>query len=164
MAKRSKSLVKKKVVVKPWTKPHKINYAKQILRRSCNKTRAHNEALSRAKYYEKMVRKDGTYGDKVLLFFTCEVCGNRGLKRKEVEVDHIVPIGLAENMEDWVDRLYCTSEELRVTCKPCHVRKSTEDKLLIKENKSDILNNEDHNGNQPSVKRRSKSDTVCDKA
>ena len=46
---------------------------------------------------------------------------------KEVEVDHIIPVGSLRSAEDLVgvvQRLFCEVDMLKVICKPCHLEKT----------------------------------------
>lgn len=60
-------------------------------------------------------------------------CARCGLwhKDKDVEVDHIVPVGTLRSFEDlpgFVERLFCPIDGLRVLCKPCHLEITAEQK------------------------------------
>lgn len=65
--------------------------------------------------------------------FQCAKCG-LWHKDKNVEVDHMIPVGSLRSFEDlpgFVERLFCPVDKLRVLCKPCHL----EITLAEKENK-----------------------------
>jgi 5-methylcytosine-specific restriction endonuclease McrA len=52
-------------------------------------------------------------------------------KRKDVQVDHIVPVldprlGFV-NFDVYVARLFCSLENLQVLCKPCHKIKTNQE-------------------------------------
>lgn len=55
--------------------------------------------------------------------FICAKCG-LCFKRKEVQVDHIQPVvPIDRPVQDWneyIERLFCSPENLQVLCKPCH--------------------------------------------
>lgn len=54
--------------------------------------------------------------------YVCSVC-KVGFQKKEVNVDHIIPVGSLNKPEDlpgFVERLFCELENLRVVCIPCH--------------------------------------------
>lgn len=54
--------------------------------------------------------------------YECAVCSGLFMD-KDVEVDHIIPAGslkCKEDLPDFVDRMFCSAEHLRVVCKPCH--------------------------------------------
>lgn len=44
--------------------------------------------------------------------------------RKEIHVDHIVPLGEWETWDDMIAHLFCSSDKLQILCKNCHSRKS----------------------------------------
>ena len=52
----------------------------------------------------------------------CAIC-QKWFKISEVEVDHLIDAGSILSVDDigqFVNRLYCEPEHLRVVCKPCH--------------------------------------------
>lgn len=54
--------------------------------------------------------------------FKCAQC-TQWFKQKEVEVDHIEPVGSLKDypdLEGFVRRLFVDDSKLRVVCKPCH--------------------------------------------
>lgn len=54
--------------------------------------------------------------------YNCAIC-SKWFKTKDVEVDHIEPAGSLKEYSDlpaFVERLFCTKDNLRVLCKPCH--------------------------------------------
>lgn len=62
--------------------------------------------------------------------YKCSRC-NKWWMQKEVEVDHIIPCGSLNKYEDlpeFVRKLFTSTDNLRIVCKPCH-------KIITKENK-----------------------------
>lgn len=58
--------------------------------------------------------------------YQCAECKN-WFPDKQVEIDHIEEVGTLKNYEDlpgFVERLFCSKDELRVICKECHKRKT----------------------------------------
>lgn len=82
---------------------------------------AKNEALKRACYYK-------TVGHRRRVFYKCELCGQEGLTRDQVAVDHILPRVAVEGFDDllsWIERTLCEAEGLQVICvNPCHKNKT----------------------------------------
>lgn len=55
--------------------------------------------------------------------YECAICKDF-FKESDVEVDHILPVGSLKSYSDlpqFVERLFCEEEGLRVLCKPCHL-------------------------------------------
>jgi hypothetical protein len=48
------------------------------------------------------------------------MCGVRDLTRKDIEMDHIHPVALSNNLEEWVQLLVCDADGYQVLCKSCH--------------------------------------------
>jgi 5-methylcytosine-specific restriction endonuclease McrA len=58
--------------------------------------------------------------------FQCNLCKG-WFKQKEVEVDHIVPVGALKCPEDlagFVSRMFVGKDKLQVVCKTCHKEKT----------------------------------------
>ena len=81
-------------------------------------------------YYSATAKKAGQ--PRTRTDFKCAHC-SKVCKRANVEVDHIVGAGVLKDWDDlvpFVQRLYCSVDGLQVLCKPCHLIKTKEDKLL----------------------------------
>lgn len=92
-------------------------YLRQVLRKSWMRWNARNEALTRQR-----IRR-GVY--------LCQNCESE-FGRREVEVDHIIPVGPtpgsrnATEDTDWdgfIARMFCPPEGLAILCKKCHRNK-----------------------------------------
>lgn len=62
--------------------------------------------------------------------FNCDKCGKQDLKRKEVELDHKVPVVKSEGFQDigtFLERLFCDASNFWLICKNCHYNKSLEE-------------------------------------
>ena len=62
--------------------------------------------------------------------YQCNACKNY-FPQKEVQVDHKVPCGSLKDYDDlprFVERMFCEPEDLQVLCKPCHNRKTQEER------------------------------------
>ena len=66
--------------------------------------------------------------------FQCKKC-KKWYKQTEVEVDHVTPAGSLKDYADlppFVEKLFCSSDNLQVLCKPCHKRKTISEKRMVK--------------------------------
>ena len=64
--------------------------------------------------------------------YRCENCSGF-FKRKEIEVDHIIPCGgisCFEDIEGWYRRAFVEKEGFRVLCKECHNRRTQQDRVM----------------------------------
>lgn len=80
--------------------------------------------------YERSRRENQSGNKRLKWEFRCSGCG-RWYPRKEIEADHIVPVGSltsAEDLPGFVSRLFCEVEGLRLLCKGCHARRTARDK------------------------------------
>lgn len=62
--------------------------------------------------------------------YKCAHCG-KWFSQKDVSVDHIIPTGSLRKWDDlvpFVQRLFCSIDNLQVLCKSCHDKKTYEEK------------------------------------
>lgn len=50
--------------------------------------------------------------------------------QSNVQVDHIEPIGAVDSWDEFIERLFCESDNLQVLCKPCHKKKSKQERQV----------------------------------
>ena len=100
-----------------------INLVKQALRGATLKWTLRNEVKKAAKVYKVVgLFKNGK--PKKRVFFRCKKCGE-DFKDKEVQVDHIRPVGkFSGNWDEYINRMFCPRANLQVLCKPCHDKKT----------------------------------------
>ncbi len=70
-------------------------------------------------------RKVQLVGKRWSYQYQCNMCKN-WFSIKDIEVDHIVPVGslnCAEDLPGFVERLFCEIDGLQVLCKECHKKK-----------------------------------------
>ena len=82
----------------------------------------------------KLNRIEYTKGGRNRVDYACAICGLH-FSQKDTQVDHIDPVGstpgsrMAEPWLTWdmfIDRMFCDLDNLRIVCKPCHVRLTKE--------------------------------------
>ena len=79
-------------------------------------------------------RRDSQSDNKRLLWeYECRVC-KRWFPGKEVQVDHIKPVGNMDDMNVFVGRLFCEITDLRVLCRDCHQAKTNAERAERKKN------------------------------
>jgi 5-methylcytosine-specific restriction endonuclease McrA len=93
------------------------NYVKSGLRRMWGRSKQRSSALRAAKI---------SYGK-----YECADCGEI-FKRKEIEVDHKIPVGRFEGFDKYIERLFCDSRYLQILCKSCHKKKTAKDRRSFK--------------------------------
>lgn len=66
--------------------------------------------------------KDGSRRKKPFKFYKCADCKGFDFKLKDVQVDHIVPVGAfkLKHIDKYIKRLFCELSNLQVICKKCH--------------------------------------------
>lgn len=127
---------------KKWGRKERIAYAKTVLRNATKRTKGYNEAINRTKYIKYDIKKDGTPSKRYQNYWKCEFCGEEDLKKKEINVDHQIPVAFAEDFEDWVVRLFCEAPDLNIICLNCHSEKTKQDRKDIAEWKRERKANE----------------------
>lgn len=59
--------------------------------------------------------------------FTCAEC-EKEFVQANVQVDHKVPIGSCKTWDEFIEKLFCETDNLQVLCKPCHKKKTKEER------------------------------------
>ena len=59
--------------------------------------------------------------------YSCATCGGE-FPQREVQVDHIEPIGTCPTWDEFIEKLFCEKDNLQVVCKPCHKIKTKEER------------------------------------
>jgi len=99
-----------------WTTAKVMAFLRSGLRSKANRWPPKYQVLNEAKRPYKGPNKRQKYEYK------CAIC-KKWHPQKNVEVDHIVPVGSLTCLDDlpgFVERLFCSKDGLRVVCKPCH--------------------------------------------
>lgn len=60
--------------------------------------------------------------------YLCAQCKEEN-SSKDVQVDHVEPIGPTKTWDEFIERLFCEKDNLQVLCKPCHKKKTKEEKI-----------------------------------
>jgi 5-methylcytosine-specific restriction endonuclease McrA len=66
--------------------------------------------------------------------YQCKKC-KKWCPEKEINVDHIIPAGslnTAQDLPQFVERLFCEQDNLQVLCTDCHNKKTLKEKQLKK--------------------------------
>ena len=106
-----------------WTPGRQKGYITSTLRKGFIRWPAKFEALKKALVGKKVNKKTG----RVAAHYSCAICHNH-FTSQEVQVDHIVPVVCTKKgfhtWDTYIERLFCTADNLQVVCIPCHKKKS----------------------------------------
>lgn len=86
---------------------------------------------------QKVRRKNKSKNKRLKYEYQCLICKN-WFPEKNIEVDHIIPVGSLKSSDDlkgFVERLFCEEEGLRVLCKSCHKKVTKDGKQKQEEKK-----------------------------
>lgn len=95
-------------------------------------------ALSEARVPFEKRNKDGSMSTAKRYKYLCSKCDGF-FPIKDVQVDHIDPVGPTPDFADgidfiqwarWLSRLFCSEENLTVLCITCHADKTKKDRSL----------------------------------
>ena len=96
------------------------------------------EPLWDVKNHAKVGRMVNKRTGRLAEHYLCASCGGFFVS-KDVEVDHIDPVVVPKDgfkdFETFSDRLFCEEENLQVICKPCHKKKTNEERKERMKNK-----------------------------
>ena len=117
-----------------WSEAQLRNFAISALRAYFKRYPGKWKALTRGKS-GKMINK---LSGRLAEHYKCAGCGDYFVS-KQVQIDHKEPVvDPANGFEDWwtyIVRLYCDSPNLQVLCKPCHKKKTNEERKERMKNK-----------------------------
>lgn len=113
--------------VKAWTPAKFKGFIVSLLRSGMRRFPNKSEALSKAKTTKKKNKKT----NRLAQHYKCASC-RKEFPLSDVQVDHIQPVvDTKQGFVDWntfIERMYCTTENLQVICKPCHKVKSDKER------------------------------------
>lgn len=141
MSKKKKQEVKI-VNDKPEWPPMK-NQIKGAIRRIFRLSPWMSLTLKKVRIEKQKLNKNGEVSAKKDVYYRCRMC-NGEFKAKDVQVDHIdpvIPSGKTINemtYDEIVERIFCNLSNLQVLCKPCHTKKTKDEKQKNKKKKETI--------------------------
>lgn len=96
------------------------------------------EVMLQARREVPRLNKDGSPAKKPAVQYQCNLCQS-WRPSNDVAVDHKEPVvSLTEGFVDWntfMERLFCSADNLQVVCSACHDLKSAAERVTRKANK-----------------------------
>ena len=68
---------------------------------------------------------------RIAQHYRCQIC-EAEFTSKNIQVDHIVPIGVGRTWDEFIDALFCETENLQAVCIDCHKTKTKQEKGALK--------------------------------
>ena len=106
-----------------WTEGRKRGFIISLLRKGFSRFPAKYETLKKAFVGRKPNKATG----RLAAHYKCAKCKKEFVK-VDIEIDHIVTVVDIEkgftSYDEYVDRLFCSPDNLQVLCKPCHRKKT----------------------------------------
>lgn len=110
-----------------WTDARKHSFIVSVLRAGTRRWPPKYETLNEA----KTTKKKNKLTNRVAQHYLCAKC-KKDFPSTQVQVDHIDPVvDPAKGFQGWdtyIERLFCPKENFQVLCKPCHKKKTKEEK------------------------------------
>lgn len=128
---------------KPKKKPpfNKNSVIRSALRRAFSRSPVVREVMQAVRRERDWFRKDGTKASKPRVEYQCSCC-KQWYMGKEISVDHCDSvIDNHVGFIDWntfVDRLFCSKENLSVLCDFCHTIKTNKEKAIAVERRRNL--------------------------
>lgn len=130
-------------MTKPKKKPpyNKSSAIRSALRRSFSRSPDVREVMMKVRRERPWFKKDGTPASKPRVEYLCSEC-NEWFMGKDIQVDHKEPVVDPEigfiNWDTFIDRLWCSIENLAVLCKNCHNTKTSLEKSIAVERRKKL--------------------------
>lgn len=125
---------------KEWTTARFFTFIRSGLRERFNRWPPKYKTLTNAQRKAPVLDKDGNHlkyktgkrqgEERFVNEYQCNHC-KEWFKQKEVQVDHIIPVGTLKSFEDlgpFAERLFVSEEGLQVLCTSCHHLKTQMEK------------------------------------
>ena len=106
-----------------WTEGRYNSFVTSILRSGSRRWPPKYATLNEAKTEKKTNPASG----RIAQHFKCAACGDE-FTAKNVQVDHVVPIGPERSWDEFIEALFCEQDNLQVLCLTCHKKKTKEEK------------------------------------
>jgi len=102
------------------------------IRRTFSRSPIKQEVLKESRKEFPKYNKDGTRSKKNAVCYLCNVC-KKYYGSTKISVDHTIPVISIEegfvNWETFIDRLYCSKENLQCLCESCHKIKTNHERF-----------------------------------
>lgn len=102
-----------------WTEGRFNSFVTSLLRSGSRRWEPKYTVLNEAKTEKKINKSSG----RLAQHFRCACCGG-DFPAKDVQVDHIIPIGREKSWDEFIDGLFCEKDNLQVLCVTCHSAKT----------------------------------------
>lgn len=105
-----------------WTRGRFDSFITSILRSGSRRWGPKYSTLNAAKTEKRTNVKTG----RMAQHYRCAACQEE-FTQKDIEIDHINPIGREKTWDQFIDGLFCEADNLQAICKPCHKVKTKEE-------------------------------------
>jgi len=102
-----------------WTLARFNSFITSILRSGSRRWGPKYTTLAAAKQGKQINKSSGRLAEH----YRCASCLS-DFPAKQVQVDHIIPMGVGRSWDDFINELYCEADNLQVLCKECHAKKT----------------------------------------
>jgi len=106
-----------------WTEGRFNSFVTSILRSGSRRWGPKYETLNEAKTEKKINPRSG----RLAQHFLCASCKKEHVA-KDIQVDHIKPIGFDKTWDEFINGLYCERDNLQCLCVACHKEKTIREK------------------------------------
>lgn len=106
-----------------WTKGRFDSFVTSILRSGSRRWGPKYSALHAAKTEKRTNVKTG----RMAQHYLCAHC-QKEFTQKDMQIDHIEPIGREKTWDQFIDGLFCESDNLQALCSGCHKTKTASEK------------------------------------
>lgn len=110
-----------------WSLGRFNSFVTSILRSGSRRWQPKWECLNEAKTEKKINPETG----RLAQHYLCALCGDE-YTAKNVQVDHVIPIGKDRSWDEFIEALYCEKNNLQTVCITCHKKKTADERRKTK--------------------------------
>lgn len=98
-----------------WTEGRFTSFVTSVLRGGSRRWEPKWTTLDKARTEKKKNVKTG----RLAQHYRCNICQEE-FTAKDMNIDHIEPIGTEKTWDEFIDRLFCEEDNLQAVCLDCH--------------------------------------------
>lgn len=107
-----------------WTEARFRGFITTALRAASRRWPPKYDSLKAAFTEQKLNKSTG----RLAKHYKCNAC-KKEYPSKQIQIDHVVPIGKCGTWDEFISRLFCEQDNLQALCLTCHKKKTKQERV-----------------------------------